>query len=344
MAPVKLLRCFLVFVLSATTVFALVSGLALLPSSIDPQQIQANYQGKRSGKQISLVESVQEPIGKWIQNTHTGQAPSDTSSEGVAIVDWKSYVDASRFNYALNNWESLKNDQGMINRYGVDGPSAEGMPKVFCLIDSSTSDGEGRTIETSGCTWEEVHDPGPSQRWHIRYKYLGDDSKSSERSPRWVATIRNNRSDRCTEATYDTNRTPTWSRRNINTNTPETLKFGQVISSNCHSIPEESKKGLEFTIRRCVNSQTPSDGGIDETDEIFRNWSLCIYPKYDSSADAEENKESPQNVCSDPTRQGTIVHALDKPGLVGWGCGPNTWYFPTQALSVEKGGSEWKQL
>ncbi|KAF3222959.1 hypothetical protein TWF679_004157 [Orbilia oligospora] len=338
MAPVKQLRFLLVFVLSGTTLFALVSGLALLPSSQDPQQ-RADHEGEHAEKRTSLVASVQEPIGKWIQNTFNPS--SETSSEGVAIVDWKSYVDASRFNYALNHWESLKNNQEMINRYGVHGPSPEGMPKVLCLVDSSASDSEGQTIETSGCTWEEVHDPKPSQRWHIRYKYLGDDNKSSDRSPRWVATMKNGRTDKCTEATYDTKRTPIWSRRN--TNTPEVFKVGRVVSSSCHSAPEESKKGIEFTIKRCANSQTPSDSGVDETDEIFRNWSLCIYPSYESPAYTTEDEKSPQNTCSDPSGQGNLVHALDKPSSVGWGCGPNTWYFPTQALSIEN-GNEWKQL
>ncbi|KAK6337006.1 hypothetical protein TWF718_009792 [Orbilia javanica] len=344
MAVVKRLRFFFAFVLSATTFFALISGQALLPENSQHQHRQRQQAGRGLISQSHKHAGQQSPLGEWAPNTIKNLP--ETFSEGIAIVDWKSYVDASRYNYALNHWESLKNDPEMVDRYGAHGPSAENMLKVLCLVDSSSSDGESQTIETSECTWEEVHDPRPSQRWHIRYKYLEEEIKSSSGDdPRWIASIRNGRSDRCAEATNDSGLGKARARNRRSNNAIDVLKLGPVVSSECQDTNQESRKGLEFIIQRCTNSQPRSNReDIDDMEEIFRNWSLCISPSYESLATTTDSENLSQNPCSDPSLHKNLIHALDKPSSVGWGCGPNTWYFPTQALHAEKGEHEWQQL
>ncbi|KAK6507736.1 hypothetical protein TWF481_006158 [Arthrobotrys musiformis] len=341
--PPTNIRFLLVLILSATTIFAFVSGLNILPLSVEQQQHQqeAKFPLVKQARE-NLLTSVQRPIGKWLQNTFTTTATEEEGlGEGVAIVDWKSYVDANKFHYAVHNWESLKDDQEMLEKYGVNGPSKEDMPRILCLIDSSDSDSGDQNIRTSECTWEEVHDPNPSQRWHIRYKYLSGDPKVQGGPPVWLATIRNARTESCIKSDYGIERGPTTSRRD--TYTAGAFRIGRVSSTQCRGTSEEAKGGLEFIIQRCANNQTPSNDAV-ETDQLFRNWSLCIHPPYDSVDMLAEDERPPQNICSAPGRPENLVHALDKPSAVEWGCGSNTWYFPTQALSVEKQGPEWKRL
>ncbi|KAK6525934.1 hypothetical protein TWF281_010977 [Arthrobotrys megalospora] len=345
MALTKNTRRFLLPVLSAVTVFILAAGC--LPTSPNSEQraihpsdelhehhdlpLSHHHQGHESNLN-SISRNLQNPQIQMLQTT---------SSEGVAIVDWKSYVEASRYNFALNNWSSLKDDPDMVKIYGKNGPVLEGMPMVLCLVDSSPLEGDGQSIEMEGCTWDEVHDPRPSQRWRIRYKYLGNGKKGSGGFPKWIANIQNSRTERCLKATYDANVIP--DETHENPNTAAFFKAGKIVSSQCRAH-NKSKKGLQFTIQSCINSQA-TPGGTDEIEDIFRNWSLCIYPSHRRLLDAKAEEDSAQKICSnDKGSKENIVLGPDRRGEVGWGCGSNTWYFPTQALSTGKGETEWQWL
>ncbi|KAK6343549.1 hypothetical protein TWF730_011139 [Orbilia blumenaviensis] len=333
MSPVKNLpSCFLAFILcsAANVGFALSSGL--LPSTSGQPQ-RENHLDKHP-----IGGDDQEPISKPQQDAFSSPG---SSSEGVAIVDWKSYVDASRYNFALNNWQSLKNDPNMIERYGGDGPSVENMPRVLCLVDSSPLGSDrGEALKTYGCTWDQVHNPDPSQRWHIRYTYLSDNEGSVDGSPKWAASFRNNETERCIRADHDINRQPNKIARRANT--VELFRSKKIVPGKC-STDKNSTTNLNFEIQRCTNSQDAASGE-DETNEIFRNWSLCIYPSRRSLEYGEGDDWLPQNPCPSPNFQENLLHALDRPSLVEWGCGQNTWYLPTQALSVDKIEGEWNWL